>query len=312
MEVRHLRYFLQAFQDGSILRAAEHISISQQALSKAIASFEQEIGGPLFIRTNKGLLPTEMGEALREQAQSVVDAMNALQEEISVYSKLHNTRFSFGISQGVEHFVRQSDLDDFYAKNPSVHIDFTEHSFDVCETLVGNGSMTAALISGPVHNTRLVTINLFRSQRIALMRRENPLAQKNLIHISDFNLKEQRLVMNINNRCLKRFCKLCRSHGFEPIIHRVGDTSTVFDLCNGQNYVGVSIDFLMHRFQRSYPDVVARPIDFNEISYPIDLIVTPSQYNRTIVRHLIDHICQSVMAIHNEDMKNHIGLLGDH
>ena len=36
MEVRQLRYFLQVYQDGSILRAAHHISISQQALSKSI------------------------------------------------------------------------------------------------------------------------------------------------------------------------------------------------------------------------------------------------------------------------------------
>ena len=304
MEVRQLRYFLQVYEDGSILRAAQHISISQQALSKAISALEQEVGVPLFLRSARGLTPTETGELLRELAQPVVDSMDALQERISVFSKLHSTQFSFGISQGVEHFVRQKDIDDFCARTPAAHIAIEEHAYDICESLVENGALTAALISGPVQNPRLVTVNLLRAQRVALVRRESPLAQKDVIHISD--LRDHRLVMNINNRCYKRFCALCRGRGFEPVTHRVGDTSTVYDLCNEQNYVGISIDFLLQRFWRSYPDVVARPIDFNEISYPIDLIVSPSQYNRKIVRELIDHICRSVQAIHEEDLRHPI------
>lgn len=302
MELRQLRYFLQVYRDGSILKAAQHISISQQALSKSIALLEQEVGVPLFSRSSRGLTPTETGELLHELSQPIVDAMDILLREISVSAKLNSMQFSVGISQGVEHFVRQRDIDVFCTQNPPVHIAIEERSYDLCEALVENGSMTAALISGPVQNPRLVTINLLRSQRVAIVRKESPLARKDLIHISDLN--GYRLVLNINNRCYKTLCALCRSRGFEPIIHRVGDSSTVYDLCNEQDYVGISIDFLLQRFWRSYPDVVAIPIDFNEFSYPIDLIVSPTQYNRRIVRSLIDHICQSVLAIHKEDLDN--------
>ena len=302
MEVRQLRYFLQVYEDGSILRAAQHISISQQALSKAISALEQEVGVPLFLRSARGLTPTETGELLRELAQPVVDSMDALQERISVFSKLHSTNFCIGICQGIEHFVRQKDIDAFCPAGAPLQIAIEEHAYDVCESLVENGSMTAAVISGPVQNPHLVTISLCRRQRIALMRRDHPLAQKELIHISD--LKGYRLALNINNRCYKRFCALCQSRGFDPIGRRVGDTSTVYNLCSEQNYVGISIDFIVQHLWQSYPDVVARPIDFNEISYPIDLIVSPSQYNRKIVRELIDHICRSVQAIHEEDLRH--------
>lgn len=300
MEVRQLRYFLQVYQDGSILRAAQHISISQQALSKSITLLEQEVGVPLFFRTAKGLSPTETGELLRELAQPVVDSMDILQEKISVFSKLHNTSFSIGICQGIEHFVRQKDMDTFSPAGTSVQITIEEHSYDVCETLVANGSMTAAVISGPVQNPRLVTIDLFRRQRFALMRRDNPLASKDLIHISD--LKGHRLVLNINNRCYKTFCSLCQSRGFDPIVHRVGDTSTVYNMCSEQDYVGISIDFIVQNLWQSYPNVIARPIDFHEISYPVSLIVSPSQYSRKIVQALISHITQAVNDIHQFDL----------
>ena len=302
MEVRQLRYFLQVYRDGSILRAARNISISQQALSKAITSLEQEVGVPLFRRTARGLIPTETGELLCELAQPVVDSMDALLDQISVSAKLNNLQFTLGISQGLEHFVRPNDFDRFCAQNPTAHVTVEEHAYDVCESLVENGSMTMALISGPVQNPRLVAINLLHRRRVVLMRRDNPLAKKDVIHISD--LKGFPLVLNINNRCYKTFCALCRGRGFEPSVHRVGDTSTVYDLCKGQGYVGVSIDFILQRFWRSYPDVVARPVDFHEFSYPIDLIISPSQYNRKIVRVLVDHVCQAVQAIHEEDMQD--------
>lgn len=154
MEVRQLRYFLQVYQDGSILRAAHHISISQQALSKSITLLEQEVGVPLFFRTAKGLSPTETGELLRELAQPVVDSMDILQEKISVFSKLHSTNFSIGICQGIEHFVRQKDMDAFSPSGSPVQIAIEEHAYDVCETMVANGSMTAAIISGPVQKDR--------------------------------------------------------------------------------------------------------------------------------------------------------------
>ena len=51
MELRQLRYFLEVCQYGSILQASRHIFLSQQALSRAIASLEQELGLTLFLRT---------------------------------------------------------------------------------------------------------------------------------------------------------------------------------------------------------------------------------------------------------------------
>ena len=160
MELRQLRYFLQVYRDGSILKAAQHIAISQQALSKSIALLEQEVGVPLFSRSSRGLTPTETGELLHELSQPIVDAMDILLREISVSAKLNSMQFSVGISQGVEHFVRQRDIDVFCTQNPPVHIAIEERSYDLCEALVENGSW--APVSGKLMREMLGELKGFQ------------------------------------------------------------------------------------------------------------------------------------------------------
>ena len=91
MDIRQLRYFLRICSDGSILKASQNVFITQQALSKIISAMEQEIGAPLFFRSSRGLVPTEIGLQLKKLAQPVVDAMDKLNEEISSAVQLQAT-----------------------------------------------------------------------------------------------------------------------------------------------------------------------------------------------------------------------------
>ena len=67
MDIRVLKYFVQVAKDQNFTRAAEHLYISQPALSKMIKKLESELGIPLFdIRTN-GVYLTNYGEQLFHQ-----------------------------------------------------------------------------------------------------------------------------------------------------------------------------------------------------------------------------------------------------
>ena len=72
MTIQQLQYALAVYRAGSISAAAANLFIAQPNLSGVIRALEEELGYSIFVRTSRGVQPTEQGmEALRQAAQIV-------------------------------------------------------------------------------------------------------------------------------------------------------------------------------------------------------------------------------------------------
>ena len=69
MNMRQLRYYVQIVESGSLSKASRQLFIAQPALSQQMARLESEVGKPLLIRSTRGVVPTENGEALYHHAK---------------------------------------------------------------------------------------------------------------------------------------------------------------------------------------------------------------------------------------------------
>lgn len=76
MELYQLRYF-HVVADLGGLRAADHLVVSQSAVSRAIASLEAEIGVPLFTRQGRVNVLNRYGNAFRESTAEVARSIDA-------------------------------------------------------------------------------------------------------------------------------------------------------------------------------------------------------------------------------------------
>ena len=69
MDMRQLRYFVQIVESGSLAKASRQLFIAQPALSQQMARLEDEVGKPLLVRSSRGVVPTDNGEALYHHAK---------------------------------------------------------------------------------------------------------------------------------------------------------------------------------------------------------------------------------------------------
>lgn len=73
MRLEQLKYLIEVANCKSINKAAQNLYITQPALSIAINSLEEELQYPLLKRTKKGVLLTEDGARVLQEAQMVLN-----------------------------------------------------------------------------------------------------------------------------------------------------------------------------------------------------------------------------------------------
>ncbi len=88
MDFHQLRVFVEVAKQKNFSRAAENIFLSQPTVSAHVKALENEIGTPLFDRSQRELMLTEGGKTLFKFAQEILEikekALSAIQENYSI------------------------------------------------------------------------------------------------------------------------------------------------------------------------------------------------------------------------------------
>lgn len=72
MDLKKLRYFAVAAEEGSFHRASMKLRIAQPALSRQIRDLEEDIGAKLFVRSSQGVTLSQAGEALLREVKRLL------------------------------------------------------------------------------------------------------------------------------------------------------------------------------------------------------------------------------------------------
>ncbi len=80
--IRHLRAFREVARRGSISQAAEHVHLSQPAITQAIAKLEEQVGALLFERRPDGMAVTPEGALFLDRVERALEHLRAGTREV--------------------------------------------------------------------------------------------------------------------------------------------------------------------------------------------------------------------------------------
>ena len=123
-----MKYIYQVYQDGSFSAAAEHLYMSQPALSLAVKRVEEAVGAELFDRSHRPLTLTEAGQAYIETLHYIRYLEEDLAHRIEDLRGLRSGTLRLGGTHFLNCYILAPILADFAKKYPGVHLELFEDS----------------------------------------------------------------------------------------------------------------------------------------------------------------------------------------
>lgn len=105
MDLKQLEYFVAVAEERHFTRAAQRLNVVQSGLSQTIRALEDELGGPLFVRTTRSVALTAAGGVLLEEAHRVLDAARAARLAVTQVHGLARGRLRIGAIQSLAPFI---------------------------------------------------------------------------------------------------------------------------------------------------------------------------------------------------------------
>ncbi len=96
MNLAQLRTFTAVAETGRVTDAAARLSITQSAVSHALASLETELGLQLVVRDRTGSTLTDVGRTLLPHADAALRAVDRLVDEAAAATGLQRGRLLLG------------------------------------------------------------------------------------------------------------------------------------------------------------------------------------------------------------------------
>ncbi|MBC2887041.1 LysR family transcriptional regulator [Ochrobactrum sp. CM-21-5] len=159
--IRQMRYFDALASTLHFRKAAELVHVSQPALSAQIAEMEATTGAPLFERSQRQVIMTELGKQLLPGVQAILRELHTL-EEITAQSRgLLQSRLRLGIIPTVAPYLVPILIPLLREKHPSFHLQLRESvTARLLEELL-TGEIDAIVAALPIEDDRLAYLKLF-------------------------------------------------------------------------------------------------------------------------------------------------------
>jgi DNA-binding transcriptional LysR family regulator len=129
LKVQHIQTLVAIANAGSLRGAAEALGKSQPALTKSLRQAEDDLGVPIFQRSSRGVVPTELGERVLTRARALSSEIDRLDDDVAQLRGEQVGSIHVCVSPLAAVKIMPQALARFHAKFPKIEIHLTSGLF---------------------------------------------------------------------------------------------------------------------------------------------------------------------------------------
>jgi len=188
MTLDQLQIFIAVAEREHVTRAADALGLAPPSVSAMVASLEREFGTKLFHRVGRGIVVTEGGKLLLDEARALVNRADSVKLAMREFTGLARGRLQIKASQTIASHFLPPRLVDFHQAHPGVALVVSiGNSTEVAEAIV-RGNVELGFVEGPeeeLQDPRLAVEMIARDDLVMVVSPNHPWMTRQNLTVDD-------------------------------------------------------------------------------------------------------------------------------
>lgn len=185
MTLNELRYVVALARERHFGRAAAACHVSQPTLSVAVKKLEDELGVALFERGRHEISLTPAGERVVEQAQRVLEGVEAIRRTARHQADQLQGPLRLGVIYTIGPYLLPNLIPELHRAAPNMPLIIEEGYTAELRQRLKHGELDAILISLPFDEPGVVTLALYEEPFVALVPASHPLSARKSVALTE-------------------------------------------------------------------------------------------------------------------------------
>jgi LysR family hydrogen peroxide-inducible transcriptional activator len=188
MTITQLEYIIALDTHRNFVNAADSCFVTQPTLSMQIQKLEDELGVKLFDRSKQPVVPTQIGEAIINQARNVLKEHSKIIELVKDEKGIIRGDLRVAIIPTIAPYLIPRFLIKFLDQYPDVNLIINELTTEQIIYHLKNDLIDCAIMASPIKDKNLNEETLYYEEFVAYVSKGNKLFKKNTLKYEDLDI----------------------------------------------------------------------------------------------------------------------------
>jgi LysR family transcriptional regulator, regulator for metE and metH len=184
--LRHLRLIKTVATEGSLVRAAPVLHLTQSALSHQLLRMEEEVRTRLFLRTRRSMQLTPAGRRLLTTAENVFNELDAAARDVAAMNGLPVATLRVSTECTTCYHWLPAIVAALSRKFPAVEVEINIEATRRPLQALLSGELDAAIVYSERSDRRLAFRKIFRDELVIIASPKHPISKKRYVAAPDF------------------------------------------------------------------------------------------------------------------------------